>query len=341
MTAPTDAAHFLAALHAAGERACEATPVTRSFCIAGLVLRLHFADATLAALLTPALAHLALPEQTHADLEVMLWDGVRSGIAAPTPPWQATAYGPRGEIQGYNTDELRIAFNADAGTLSVFHAAEQCGYWWVRDAAQLPLYERGAPLLVLLHWWLATHDRQLVHGGATGLPTGGVLLVGRGGSGKSTSVLACLGSALRMAGDDYCVVRATPVPTVHSLYCSAKLNADSLAWLPHLADIVDNPLRPSGKKALLLLGERPALLITEMPLRAIVLPRIGTMTQLRPASPGAALRALAPSTIFQLAGAGEAAMRTLASLVRQIPAYELELGRDLARIPTVLSTLTT
>jgi hypothetical protein len=46
---------------------------------------------------------------------------------------------------------------------------------------------------------------------------------------------------------------------------------------------------------------------------------------------------LAPSTLFQLAGAAELDFRTMEQLVREVPCYVLELGTKLAEIPTIIS----
>jgi len=77
------------------------------------------------------------------------------------------------------------------------------------------------------------------------------------------------------------------------------------------------------------------------PLRAILLPHVagGTDTTLKPVSPISALRALAPSSIFQLAGAGQSEFEALTRLVKSIPCYALELGTNLQRIPEVIAEL--
>jgi len=60
---------------------------------------------------------------------------------------------------------------------------------------------------------------------------------------------------------------------------------------------------------------------------------------LQTATAGAALKALAPSTILQLPGAGQKALRSIAKLLKQVPCYVLELGIDQERIPGVILDL--
>jgi hypothetical protein len=178
-----------------------------------------------------------------------------------------------------------------------------------------------------------------VHAAAVGTPNGGVLLAGKGGSGKSTTALNCINSELGYASDDYCLVAVDPQPYVYSLYNSAKVNADNTHRIPHLISAISNANRLDREKALLFLNEHyPDKIVTGFPLRAILLPRITgrSQTTLTPVSSIGGLRALAPSTIFQLSGAGGRAFQIMSRLVKQVPCYNLELGTDIAMIPGVI-----
>ena len=79
----------------------------------------------------------------------------------------------------------------------------------------------------------------------------------------------------------------------------------------------------------------------QFPLRVILLPHVSEHGQsmLHHASEIEALRALAPSTIFQRTGAGNEVFEALAGLVRQVPCYHLALGRDMERIPRLIAGL--
>ena len=93
----------------------------------------------------------------------------------------------------------------------------------------------------ILHWWAASTSGQLIHAGALGRPDGGVLLLGAGGAGKSTTTLASLGSALRIAGDDFNLVDTAEPVTVHSLYSGAKLADAARSRFPELAGKAPSP----------------------------------------------------------------------------------------------------
>ena len=189
---------------------------------------------------------------------------------------------------------------------------------------------------------MASRGHQQVHSGAVGLPEGGVLLVGKGGSGKSTSSLISLTSELRYAGDDYTMVSLEPQPTVHSLYSSGKVHADNLSRLPHLVPALSNGTLLNSEKGVVYVNEHfPDRTIAEFPLLAIVLPTITGRAETRtvPTSRAAALAALAPSTVFQLHTAGADALQYMGRLVRKVPAFVLELGTDVNDVPRVLLEL--
>jgi hypothetical protein len=76
-----------------------------------------------------------------------------------------------------------------------------------------------------------------------------------------------------------------------------------------------------------------------LPVHAILLSHVtdGEETTWAPISPVATLKALAPSSIFQIPGAGRDDFLTLVKLTQDIPCYSLELGTELDRIPEAIS----
>lgn len=309
-------------------------------------VRLRLAGTALLPKLTPALAHRAVPVSAAApDLTVCLWDGATTGVPLPTPPWSTEDYRERRTVRGYNDERFQTAFDITAGSLSLLDAQSRRAIYAVRAAAELPQYECGAPLLLISHWWWRTLGWQITHAAAVGLNGQGVLLAGRGGSGKSTTALNCLAAGWQYVADDYCLLEAEPAPHAHSLFNSGKLTSDSLTRFPELARLVKEPLAQATAatgKALVFLHEQLAPQITDkLALRAVVLPRVTGErdTHVKPASAAAGLRALAPSTIFQLANADQTALRTLAALVRSLPCFHLELGTEPAQIPAAIERL--
>jgi hypothetical protein len=95
---------------------------------------------------------------------------------------------------------------------------------------------RAHPGALALAAWLAGPAAQVLHVGAVAFAGRGVLVVGPGGAGKTTSVLACcLLAGGNFLGDDLCLVEVgdgTAEPAqVYSLFATVKLNADSVRRL--------------------------------------------------------------------------------------------------------------
>src|SRR6185503_9450433 len=288
-------------------------PIQRSFIIGGFRIRLSFSGAALLSL-TKALEHLATDDDSTPDLTICLWDSESTGQRMISRPWQEDDFLARGVIQGYNTDRIYTAFQHGSGAVSVLDTERNLAVFWAPDP-RLPYWEYGSPLRSILHWWLLSRGLQLVHAAAVGTSNGGVLIGGKGGSGKSTTALCCLESNLKYVGDDYTLLGVDRGPVVHSLYNSAKLNNDHVQRFPALVPKVANPERLADEKALLFVNEHhPQKVASRLPVRAILLPRVTGLaeTRLKRVSVAMALAALAPSTIFQLPRAGNEALKFLA-----------------------------
>jgi hypothetical protein len=173
-----------------------------------------------------------------------------------------------------------------------------------------------------------------------------VLATGKGGSGKSTVALATLGASdLLYGGDDYVAVSPDPVPTVHSLYSSGKLNPPHVrARLPQLVPLLANTDRLRTEKAVVYANEHfPAQMTAGYPLRAVLIPRVtpdAVDTRVVETTRAAALAALAPSTVLQIHPPNPGALRSMSALLERVPCFGLELGSDTSRIgPAVLDLL--
>ncbi len=315
--------------------------VERSYEIAGQQVLLRFAGKAMVEKVHPAFAHLATARRAgEGGLTICLWDSATTGVRPAPLPDVASEGQPPGAIYHYQGPEVRVAYIPGQPALSVLDAGQGLGWYWVGNAIDMSFWEQAAPLRQLLHWWMGAHGFQQVHGGAVGMPHGGVLIVGKPGSGKSTTSLAALQSPLRYAGDDYVLVATKPSPWVHSLYCSGKLEPDHLRRFPALLPAIANADRLDSEKAMVFVHQHaPEKTVAGFPLRALLLPRVTgrPATTLNPASKSAALMALAPSTIIQLHTAGRDALERMTALVRQIPCYNLELGTDIAGIPSVVA----
>ena len=243
--------------------------------------------------------------------------------------------GVHGIVQGAHAEGLRALWDARHGSLSLFDPLTRRGVFWTRDAGQLPWHERAAPLRVLLNWALTGSGRQLLHAGAVGDGDRAVLLGGASGAGKSTLALACLQDGLALVGEDRVILEFDgSTPVAHTVYSSAKLNADSAGMLPGLAAAFERHAGGDDEKVVLQLhGAGLGRLLDRARVTAVVLPRVSEPAgALRRVAGGRALIAIGPSTVLPMPDAAEALQAT-GRLLRAVATYELTVGADVAAGP--------
>jgi hypothetical protein len=316
------------------------------YTIAGSRLSLRFAGPALRERLTPAFAHLSAPHDggpEGSSLTVHLWDSASTGTPPPSLP-HVEADQPAGALYHVHEPPLRGAYQPGLESLSLFDSKECMAWYWVGNVYEQPSWDQACPIRQILFWWLGSRGYLQVHGGAVGTSTSGVLVVGQAGSGKSTVALACLGSELLYAGDDYVAVTLAPSPQVASLYSSAKLEPEHVhRFMPHLLPMLANADRLDAEKAILYVRDHfPDSTTAGFPLRAMIVPTLDAKRRrprIVPTSQATAFAALAPSTIFQLHTAGADELATMSALVARLPCYRLELGSDLTAIPVEVARL--
>jgi hypothetical protein len=320
--------------------AANAPDAAIEFLMAGHHVRLNFAGTAMRPLLEPVFRHLPRPGTGAAALTIDLWDARTTGVDLLPPPWGSADIGDRGFVRSFCDERFTTRLEMESGALSMIDGHGGTAFQWTPDAARLPHWERAHPLSTVLGRWFRRLDLPMVHAAAIGGPGGAVLLVGRGGTGKSTCTLACVEAGLQTAGDDYLLLDAAG-PTVHSLFGSATLHAEHRRRFPRLMPDAEARATADEKFVSLLSVRRPAAMIAALPLVAILAPCVvgHGPCRLRPISPAAALLALAPSTLLQLGQAGDGVLAQLAALCRRLPCHALELGADVAEIPTVVEAL--
>jgi hypothetical protein len=306
--------------------------------VAGRRILIRVAGHPLADALLPALVRCRTEprEGWEPEMTLEVWDSVGSGVAPPRPVWSSDDYLPRDEVRGSGEGGIDVSYALAARVLTIWQRNVARGIFWTSDAARLPSWEPTGPLRNLLHWALGDRGLVLAHAAAVGTRSGGVLLVGRGGAGKSTTALVCVDAGWDYVSDDYCVLTTSGQPTAHAIYGIGKVSPQALARLPGLSG-ADHFQRDDGKVVLDLARSLPGQMAPSLPLRAVVIPRVAAATgTLRPLHPAAGARALAPSTLFQLPGARVGALSALSDALRGLPVFGLDVGPDFATIPAAL-----
>jgi hypothetical protein len=314
--------------------------VEQTIRLADASIRLCFADGYLASQLGRAFAHLACESEDEPELTIYAWDAAAAGAVAPSLPALEPG-SPRGTTVYSAAEGQQVVCRPALGQLSGYDRTTASAWFWCRSGRELPFWERAAPFRQILHWWLPERGTLFVHGAAVGYLSGGLLLVGAGGSGKSSCALSSLTSDLLYAGDDYVAVQIEPEPRVVSLYCSGKLEPSHAELFPHLPPPSFAGDGTVEEKSVFYVAERfPTRMCRGFPLRAIVAPRVQGSTPRVGELPAAqALAALAPSTLLQLVPGGQEALSAMAGLLRRVPAFRLEVGGPIEELPRALQQL--
>ena len=185
-----------------------------------------------------ALRHLAGSAQNRPDFEIDVWQDTE------THAW-INSY-PRENHRTYISDRYLLMVEMSGRIASFIDRGSGRGYFRTSKNTILPDYVLAAPFHFHLQWWLRERQFLIIHAAAVGNENGAALIVGQSGSGKTTTALSCLAAGMDYFGDDYCIISLIPYPTVHSLYNSAKIDADTLiSRLPNLKGEMKNPKVPA------------------------------------------------------------------------------------------------
>jgi hypothetical protein len=329
-------------------RQTEQDTLSQRLAIAGVVVELRMKGAALTEAMLPALAHLAAPvdAQHKPDIIFHLWDGAETGVWPPRPPFNPEEYRRYGQRAIAHSGSFSLMHALWDGMLYAYDRSTRQGCFWCRDASQLSIYERAAPVQTLFHWALQEFGWQIVHAAAVGNASGGVLLIGSTGAGKSTTALSCLAQeGLQFLSDDKCLVRLQPEPQAVALFSSAKIKGDMLPRLPHFRrQLVGWDDSHKAQKGLVFLHPTYAdQMVTSFRVKALLLPKVAHQTQatIQSAAPGDVFRQLGPSTVIWLPGAEAENYRFTAALVRTLPCYQLDLAVEPARNSAAIDELLT
>jgi hypothetical protein len=337
-----------AAMRTDFERAVKRFPdeVHQSFyTFAGRSVRIRVVGRQLAEHIVRPFAHLRAsePPRQSPQLSIDLWDDNKTERRPPPGPeyddlpWTETTVQSTGDrFLGQRLPHTFSCLDRQASRIMAAIA------WHDR----IFIYERAKPLARLLLTWHNDRQVQIIHTGLIARNGSGILLVGKSGSGKSTSSLACIAAGFDYLSEDYVGLEECADGSFlgHSLYNSVFVKTTHLARFEELLPYAYNGRLPHEEKSVIVLSQLyPERLKRTVPIRALAFPQVvdAERSDFRPASKGEALLALGPSSLLQIPNRrlGGQVFARLGELVARVPCYCLRLGRDLRSIPTCVDAL--
>lgn len=305
-----------------------------NFQLAGRTCSVTVVGSALGQSIRRAFEHLEPATRSEPDLTIDVWDQTEAGQS-----FMATG---RGDESGPG-----IVLRTSRDGRYVGEERRQGSHWIDRRANRIVgctlsagdrfLDERARPFHKLLSLWLEDQQIQFIHAGLISVHGQGILFAGHGGAGKSTSSIACLRAGFQYLGDDFIGLRQDLPGTFtgYGLFATCLLNEHHIKRFPDLLPHAHHAYHAEEDKVVLYLADAfPSSLADETRISALVLPRVvdSDDTRFRPATQVEALMAVAPTSVMYLPRPSAKAFHRLAALVETVPAYWLELGRNVAEI---------
>jgi len=308
-------------------------------------LRLRFSSRRLQIPFTRAFQHCltSIPVSRKPDFIIHIFDG--ADISLPESPWLQSDFQRRSEISHNFGDDILASFLLGPDILNIYHRKLKQAVYWIRNGRQVPFYEQAAPFRHLLHWWLRERDWLLVHGAGIGDQAGrGLLLMGKGGSGKSTIATAALKDSFKFCGDDYCAVKTTPPFRLASIYPTAKLTLETCRMLA-LVPPAEESFKTGDKQVFFVAETSPEQIPESLLLTALVLPNYQSevsQSDLRSLTAAQVTMHMAVSSLYQMPHSGASEFARLAGVARNLPGWQLTMPKDnpLAVTPVLRKILT-
>ena len=317
--------------------------------IGGKIVAVEIADNANVEGETAALNHLRCEADAPADLTIRMFDpaGLPGGMpdlppellrAAATVDTRAPdAVAP---VYYYDSETVRLSWQISGHGYEIHVLLKNQSLALVLCSRSVQPPPKGcihaSPFRTVISWWFSLDGAVMVHAASVGTRHGGVLLCGKGGSGKSTTALSCVDAGLMYAGDDTVILTPTTVPTIHSLYQTCSLQGKSAAMFSFLENSCGPfPSFASPKNQFLLDEATESPVISQFPLRAILALELSDKkaSHLEPASWTTAVLAMVPSTLVQFSGDSQQRLNQLSHYAAMIPTFTLKVGCDVKQIP--------
>lgn len=278
---------------------------------------------------TRAFSHLISFPAPH-DLAIRLW------IHPKLPPldWDLIQkHGYRGSVN----HPLYFHYFETIGALSIVDVETNIAYYAIRDVKTLPWWVYGSPLQAIFHVWMREKNIQLAHSASIAYKESSLLLVGKGGSGKSTTVLSCLQEEFQTLGEDYLLLDTNQI---YSIYQSAKWRPQTRSLFPFYESHIVNPKEADQEKALVYYEDLfPKKMVHASSPQAIVSLQVGSFALLQKATLSVSLQGLLLTTLMQLPHPDSKSAEILHGFAKELEHYRLHLGPNVQENTALLRSL--
>lgn len=164
------------------------------------------------------------------SLVVYCFDAQSIG-SLPSPPWKYSELDHFGNFNS-NGSNYYLHVDVENSGLIAMDVASGWGIFYMNESARMPSWHIYSPLKELIHLWCLSRNMLLLHAGSVIDRFGNAsLLLGKGGTGKSTMTMQALALGLKSCGDDYVVVDVNKMQ-LYALYRTLKWKDNSAVVRP-------------------------------------------------------------------------------------------------------------
>lgn len=213
---------------------------------------------------------------------------------------------PLGQVRSELTYPTRIAYDFHTNTVVVYDPGTAVCAIWSPDISSYPYWARGTPFRLGLSWIADTFDGEFLHGALIAANDEGLVLAGKGGSGKSTTAFASQDAGFDLLSDDYFLYQAG---RMYPVYTRAKLLDTSYPLLSaNINSITLNPDVEGQKRILDLEPNTLRKYQSGIPVKRFVVPKLADAPGVQTVSSGVIMQNLAPYSLCGILGGTQRSM---------------------------------
>jgi hypothetical protein len=311
---------------------------------AGLNVRIRCAGNKLSSLHEKVFNHLKLEEvnisEKRFDLTIDLWDQVQTRFPCPVDLISDESAKLRTVTASADS---RIVADQDIDTSIFFDRKVKRIIASFVSADKMNNYDLSKPFNRLLALWYRDMNVEVIHSSMISKNRKGILFLGEGGSGKTTSALSCLNDGFNYLGDDHIGLTEVNHTFVgYSLYASVLIYENHFKQFPQLQKFeLQKNMRRDEKSIIYFSNGYLNKIDNCAEIALLLLPKVvdSNHANFRKAKKSETLLAAAPSSLRLQISPNKKAFDTISHLVDKTPSYCIEVGKDLDEIPKCVNEI--
>lgn len=317
---------------------------TTYYRFAGFSVRIRCVGSRLSAMHEKVFKHLMLEDvnisERNFDLTIDLWDQKEIKIKCPVDLISDESKKFRTVTASANS---RIVADQDVDTSIFLDRIDKRIIASFGSADKMNNYDLSKPFNRLLALWYRDMNVEVIHSSMISKNRKGILFLGEGGSGKTTSALSCLNDGFNYLGDDHVGLTEVNHTFVgYSLYASALIYENHFKRFPQLQKFeLQKNMQPDEKSIIYFSNGHLNKIDNYAEIAVLLLPRIvdSKHTDFRKAGKGETLLAAAPSSLRLQISPNKKGFNTISQLVARIPSYWIYVGKDIDEIPKCVNEI--